>query len=66
MRTPGAAQGLVMLLCVAAFDWRREAAKAALAAGGWPDAAEQSPALQPLLDADGSADSTQQTGPAPV
>ena len=45
-------QGLVMLLCVAAFDWPAEAAKAVAGACGLRHSAEDAPAVQPLLCSD--------------
>ncbi len=49
-------QGVVMLLCVAAFDWPAEAAKAVLGAGRLREPPEDAPAAQPLLASDAGAD----------
>lgn len=46
------AQGMMMLLCVAAFDWPAEAAKAMLGAGRLQQLPGDAPAVQPLLSSD--------------
>lgn len=47
-------QGVVMLLCVMAFDWPAEAAKAVQ--GALQHSSEDAPAVQPLLYADVASD----------
>jgi hypothetical protein len=58
-----------MLLCVSAFDWRAEAAKAVRAAGGVQAGGAAAPALRaPLLgDGDGDGDGGRaMASPAPA